>query len=104
MELRSITPLQTDPTSVTQDLETKKQLALNLKQASSKSLLQLNDLCRELGSSVHPTAKQVIEKETTGIEKRIHNTVNFVEKRIDYLTDYNDKWNEYKQRLDNLKN
>ncbi|XP_065079035.1 muscle-specific protein 300 kDa-like [Ochlerotatus camptorhynchus] len=104
MELRSITPLQTDPTSVTQDLETKKQLALNLKQASSKSLMQLNDLCRELGSCIHPTAKQVLEKETTGIEKRIYNTVNFVEKRIDYLTDYNDKWNEYKQRLDNLKN
>ncbi|ETN58450.1 calmin [Anopheles darlingi] len=103
MELRSVTPLQTDPKSVTHDLDTKRQLALNLKQASSKSLLQLNDLCRELGISLPPTTKQAIEKEVSDLGKRVDNTVDYVEKRVVYLEDYSDKWNEYKQRLDSLK-
>ena len=103
MELRSVTPLQTDPKSVTQDLEMKRQLALNLKQASSKSLLQLNDLCRDLGISLPPTTRQVIEKEVTDLGKRVDNTVDYVEQRVVYLEDYSDKWNEYKQRLDSLK-
>ncbi|XP_062549338.1 muscle-specific protein 300 kDa isoform X2 [Armigeres subalbatus] len=103
LELRSITPLQTDPTSVTQDLEMKKQLALNLKQASSKSFLQLNDLCRELGSAIQPSAIQALEKETSDLQNRMINTTDFVDKRIDYLSDYNDKWNDYKKRLDSLR-
>lgn len=103
IELRSVTPLQTDPKSVSHDLESKKQLVLNLRQASSKSLIQLNDLCHDLGLSLPPIAKQAIEKETHELEKRIDNTMNYVEKRVEYLEDYNDKWNEYKQRLDSLK-
>uniref|UniRef100_A0A182SV94 Calponin-homology (CH) domain-containing protein n=1 Tax=Anopheles maculatus TaxID=74869 RepID=A0A182SV94_9DIPT len=97
MELRSVTPLQTDPKSVTQDLDMKRQLAMNLKQASSKSLLQLNDLCRDLGMSLPPTTRQVIEKEVSDLGKRVDNTVDYVEKRVVYLEDYSDKWNEYKQ-------
>ncbi|XP_058454305.1 muscle-specific protein 300 kDa isoform X8 [Malaya genurostris] len=104
LELRSITPLQTDPKSVTQDLEMKKQLILNLRQASSVSLLSLNDLCRELGQSIPPNSKQAIEKEVVDIEKRVLSTADFVDKRIDYLEDYNNKWKEYKERLDSLKN
>ncbi|XP_055599835.1 muscle-specific protein 300 kDa-like [Uranotaenia lowii] len=104
VELRSETPLQSDPKSVVQDLEAKKQLVLNLRQASSKSLLQLNDLCRELGMSINPNSRQAIAKESQELEKRVRNTVDFVEKRVEYLEDYNDKWKDYKERLDNLKN
>ncbi|XP_055538750.1 muscle-specific protein 300 kDa isoform X3 [Wyeomyia smithii] len=103
IELRSITPLQTNPRNVTEDLDTKKHLVANLRQALEKSCLALNDLCRELGQHISVSSKPIIEKETSDLEKRVASAANQVERRIEYLEDYNNKWNEYKTRLDSLK-
>lgn len=62
-ELRSITPLQTDPKNVTSDLKSKRELNASLQQASRQMISNLHDLCRELTPLADPTKRPLIEKE-----------------------------------------
>lgn len=101
-ELRSITPLQTDPKNVSSDLKNKRELNQTLQQASRQMIQRLHELCNELTPLADPTKRPVLEKEVTEIEKQFFNTMEHVKDRVGYLEDYSAKWNSYKARLADL--
>lgn len=103
-ELRSITPLQTDPKNVNLDLKHKRELNATLQQASRQMISNLHELCSELTPLTDPTKKPLIEKEVTELEKRFFNTIETVKDRVTYLEDYNTRWNNYKTRVSDLQN
>lgn len=102
--LRSITPLQTDPKNVSSDLKTKRELNINLQQASRHMIEKLHDLCESLTPMAAPEKKPILEKEVAEVEKRFFNTMEHVKDRVSYLEDYSAKWNSYKTRLSELQN
>lgn len=101
-ELRSITPLQTDPRNVSSDLKHKRELNVQLQQASRQMIANLHDLCHELTPLADPTKKPLIEKEVTELEKQFFNTMEHVKDRVNYLEDYSNRWSNYKARLAEL--
>lgn len=101
-ELRSITPLQTDPKNVSSDLKHKRELNVALQQASRQMISRLHDLCNEVAVQADPAKRPVLEKEVTEIEKQFFNTMEHVKDRVGYLEDYSAKWNSYKARLAEL--
>lgn len=101
-ELRSITPLQTDPKNVSSDLKNKRELNVALQSASQELIGRLHELCGELTPLADPAKRPVLEREVTDIEKQFFNTVEHVKDRVAYLEDYSAKWNSYKQRLAEL--
>lgn len=101
-ELRSITPLQTDPKNVSSDLNNKRQLNTTLQQASHQMFSNLQDLSKELTPLTDPTKKHLIEKEIAELEKQFFNTVEHVKDRVNYLEDYSARWNHYKTRVGEL--
>lgn len=101
-ELRSITPLQTDPKNVSSDLKNKRELNVALQSASQQMIGRLHELCVELVPLTDPTKKPVLEREVTEIEKQFFNTMEHVKDRVSYLEDYSTKWNSYKARLAEL--
>lgn len=103
-ELRSITPLQTDPKNVNSDLKSKRELNVALQTASRQMISNLHELCSELTPLADPTKKPLIEKEVTELEKQFFNTMEHVKDRVGYLEDYNTRWNNYKSRLIELQN
>lgn len=103
-ELRSITPLQTDPKNLSSDLKNKRELNVALQQASRQMISNLQDLCKELTPLTDVTKKPMIEKEVTELEKQFFNTMEHVKDRVNYLEDYNLRWNNYKTRVAELQN
>lgn len=103
-ELRSITPLQTDPKNVSSDLKQKRELNTALQQASRQMISNLHDLCTELTPLADPAKKPLIEKEVTELEKQFFNTMEHVKDRVNYLEDYSGRWNTYKTRVGELQN
>lgn len=103
-ELRSITPLQTDPKNVSSDLKNKRDLNNALQQASHHMIDRLHELCTELAPLTDPAKRPMLEKEVTEIEKQFFNTMEHVKDRVSYLEDYSSKWNSYKARLIELQN
>ncbi|XP_031632357.1 nesprin-1 isoform X5 [Contarinia nasturtii] len=103
-ELRSITPLQTDPKNVSSDLKTKRELNATLQQASRQMIANLQDRCKELTPLTDQTKKPLIEKEVTELEKQFFNTMEHVKDRVNYLEDYSFRWNNYKTRVAELQN
>lgn len=101
-ELRSITPLQTDPRNVSTDLKSKRELNVQLQQSSRQMIANLHDLCNELTPLADPTKKPLIEKEVTELEKQFFNTIEHVKDRVNYLEDYSNRWSNYKARLADL--
>lgn len=101
-ELRSITPLQTDPKNVTHDLKAKRELNATLQQASRQMIGKLHDLCGEITPLADPIKKPLIEREVTELEKQFFNTMEHVKDRVNYLEDYNSRWNNYKARVAEL--
>lgn len=101
-ELRSITPLQTDPKNVSSDLKNKRELNVALQSASQQMVGRLHELCVELVPLTDPTKRPVLEREVTEIEKQFFNTMEHVKDRVSYLEDYSTKWNSYKTRLAEL--
>lgn len=103
-ELRSITPLQTDPKNVSSDLKSKRELNHALQQASHQMIDRLHGLCQELTPLTDPSKRPMLEKEVTEVEKQFFNTMEHVKDRVTYLEDYSTKWNNYKARLAELQN
>lgn len=101
-ELRSITPLQTDPKNVSSDLKNKRELNASLQQASRQMISNLQDLCKELTPLTDVTKKPLIEREVAELEKQFFNTMEHVKDRVNYLEDYNFRWNNYKTRVAEL--
>lgn len=101
-ELRSLTPLQTDPKNVSQDLKSKRDLNVQLQQASHQLLPKLHALKSELAPLAAPDKRPILEKEVTEVEKMFFNTMEHVKDRVGYLEDYSAKWNNYKTRLAEL--
>lgn len=101
-ELRSITPLQTDPKTVSSDLKSKRDLNVTLQSASQQMIGRLHELCGELVPLTDPMKRPVLEREVTEIEKQFFNTMEHVKDRVSYLEDYSTKWNSYKARLAEL--
>lgn len=98
-ELRSITPLQTDPKNVHSDLKNKRDLNAALQHASRQKISRLQELCAELTPLADTTKRPILEREVTELEKQFFNTMEHVKDRVSYLEDYNTKWNSYKARL-----
>lgn len=103
-ELRSITPLQTHPNNVMQDLKNKRELNTALIQASRIMMGTLHDLSNDLAPLTDEARRPLLQKEVTEIEKRFFNTVEHVKDRVNYLEDYNSRWNNYKTRVSELQN
>lgn len=103
-ELRSITPLQTDPKNVSSDLKNKRELNAALQQAAHHMIGRLHGLCQELAPLTDITKRPMLEKEVTEVEKQFFNTMEHVKDRVHYLEDYSTKWNNYKARLAELQN
>lgn len=103
-ELRSITPLQTHPNNVLSDLKNKRELNTALIQASRVMIGTLHDLSSELAPLTDEGRRPLLQKEVTEIEKRFFNTVEHVKDRVNYLEDYNTRWNNYKSRVGELQN
>lgn len=103
-ELRSITPLQTDPKNVSTDLKNKRELNAALQQASRQMISNLHDRCKELTPLTEKTKRPLIEKEVTELEKQFFNTMEHVKDRVNYLEDYSFRWNNYKTRVSELQN
>lgn len=103
-ELRSITPLQTDPKNVSSDLKSKRELNATLQQASRHMISNMHDLCKQLTPLTDPTKKPLIEKEITELEKQFFNTMEHVKDRVNYLEDYSSRWNSYKAQVAELQN
>lgn len=101
-ELRSITPLQTDPKNVYSDLKNKRVLNATLQQASRQKINRLQELCAELTPLADTTKRPILEREVTELEKQFFNTMEHVKDRVGYLEDYNTKWHSYKARLAEL--
>lgn len=98
-ELRALTPLQTDPKNVSQDLKAKRELNAQLQQASHQLLPKLHALRAELAPLAAAEKRPILEKEVTEVEKMFFNTMEHVKDRVGYLEDYSAKWNNYKSRL-----
>uniref|UniRef100_A0A1B0C1F9 KASH domain-containing protein n=1 Tax=Glossina palpalis gambiensis TaxID=67801 RepID=A0A1B0C1F9_9MUSC len=101
-ELRALTPLQTDPKNVSQDLKAKRELNAQLQQASHQLLPKLHTLKAELSPLAATEKRPILEKEVTEVEKMFFNTMEHVKDRVSYLEDYSGKWNNYKARLAEL--
>ena len=101
-ELRALTPLQTDPKNVSQDLKAKRELNTQLQQASHQLLPKLHALKAELAPLAAAEKRPILEKEVTEVEKMFFNTMEHVKDRVGYLEDYSAKWNNYKARLAEL--
>ncbi|XP_070139488.1 muscle-specific protein 300 kDa isoform X14 [Drosophila kikkawai] len=101
-ELRALTPLQTDPKNVSQDLKSKRDLNVQLQQASHQLLPKLHALKSELAPLAAADKRPILEKEVTEVEKMFFNTMEHVKDRVGYLEDYSAKWNNYKTRLAEL--
>ncbi|XP_032294435.1 muscle-specific protein 300 kDa isoform X26 [Drosophila virilis] len=101
-ELRALTPLQTDPKNVSQDLKSKRDLNVQLQQASHQLLPKLHALKAELAPLAAADKRPILEKEVTEVEKMFFNTMEHVKDRVGYLEDYSAKWNNYKTRLAEL--
>ncbi|CAD6999864.1 unnamed protein product [Ceratitis capitata] len=101
-ELRALTPLQTDPKNVSQDLQAKRELNVQLQQASHQLLPKLHSLKAELAPLAAADKRPILEKEVTEVEKMFFNTMEHVKDRVGYLEDYSAKWNNYKSRLSEL--
>ncbi|XP_037820489.1 nesprin-1-like, partial [Lucilia sericata] len=101
-ELRALTPLQTDPKNVSQDLKAKRELNTQLHQASHQLLPKLHALKAELAPLAAAEKRPILEKEVTEVEKMFFNTMEHVKDRVGYLEDYSAKWNNYKSRLAEL--
>lgn len=101
-ELRALTPLQTDPKNVSQDLKAKRELNTQLQQASHQLLPKLHALKAELAPLAAADKRPILEKEVTEVEKMFFNTMEHVKDRVGYLEDYSAKWNNYKARLAEL--
>ncbi|XP_033150837.1 nesprin-1 [Drosophila busckii] len=101
-ELRALTPLQTDPKNVSQDLKSKRDLNVQLQQASQQLLPKLHALKAELAPMAAADKRPILEKEIKEVEKMFFNTMEHVKDRVGYLEDYSAKWNNYKTRLAEL--
>ncbi|KAL5279677.1 hypothetical protein ACFFRR_003964 [Megaselia abdita] len=101
-ELRALTPLQTDPKNVHQDLTAKRELNAQLHQASHQLIPKLQTLCAELSPLAAAEKRPILEKEVTEVQKMFFNTMEHVKDRVGYLEDYSTKWNNYKARLAEL--
>lgn len=103
-ELRSITPLQTDPQNVSSDLKNKRELNASLQQASRQMISNLQELGKELTPLTDPIKKPLVEKEISELEKQFFNTMEHVKDRVGYLEDYSARWTYYKARVAELQN
>lgn len=103
-ELRSITPLQTDPKNVSSDLQSKRKLNAHIKNSSNDMIRNLHELSDSLKPMLATEKIPLIDREVGEIEKRLFNTMEHINDRVLYLEDYSTKWNNYKDRLLELQN
>lgn len=100
-ELRSVTPLQTNPANCITDLQNKQQLQVHLQKSAVPIFSKLENLYEKLVAET-PVKEEVFLKDMSDLHKRFNNTLDHLRDRVDYLENYNSKWNDYKKRLSDL--
>ncbi|GAB0095245.1 nesprin-1 [Sergentomyia squamirostris] len=101
-ELRSITPLQTDPKNVSSDLKAKRDLNAHLQHVSKQMIERLCELSDNLIPLTATEKQPQLTKDIAELEKQFTRTIDHVQERVEYLEDYSQKWNDYKDRLAEL--
>ncbi|XP_055711373.1 muscle-specific protein 300 kDa isoform X7 [Phlebotomus papatasi] len=101
-ELRSITPLQTDPKNVSSDLKAKRDLNAHLQHVSKQMIERLRELSENLIPLTATEKQPQLSKDVAELEKQFSRTMDHVKERVEYLEDYSHKWNDYKERLAEL--
>lgn len=100
-ELRSVTPLQTNPVNCITDLQNKQQLQVHLQQSAVPIFTKLEQLLDTLAAET-PVKKDIFVKDIEDLQRRFSNTVDNLKDRVNYLENYNSRWNDYKKRLSDL--
>lgn len=100
-ELRSVTPLQTNPANCITDLQNKQQLQVHLQKSAVPIFSKLGQLFEKLVAET-PVKEEMFLKDMGDLHKRFNNTLDHLKDRVDYLENYNSKWNDYKKRLADL--
>jgi nesprin-1 len=100
-ELRSVTPLQTNPTNCITDLQNKQQLQVHLQKSAVPLFAKLGQLYESLANEA-PVKEEQFVKDIDDLHKRFGNTLDHLKDRVDYLENYNSRWNDYKKRLADL--
>lgn len=101
VELRSVTPLQTDPTNCITDMQNKQQLQAHLQKSAVPIFSKLEQLYEALLSEVSVKEENFI-REIDELHRRFDNTLDQLKERVEYLENYNSRWNDYKKRLADL--
>ena len=101
VELRSVTPLQTNPTNCITDLQNKQQLQMHLQKSAIPIFGKLDNLYEALLSEA-PVKQENFEREIKDLNHRFNSTLDHLKDRVDYLENYNSRWNDYKKRLADL--
>lgn len=100
-ELRSVTPLQTNPTNCLTDLQNKQQLQMHLQKSQSPMFNKLEQIHGTLVAET-PVKEDIFNKDIDDLHKRFNNTLEHLKDRVDYLENYNSRWGDYKKRLADL--
>lgn len=100
-ELRSVTPLQTNPTNCITDLQNKQQLQVHLQKSAVPCFSKLETLYDALVTEA-PVKEEAFVKEIEDLNRRFGNTLDHLKDRVDYLENYNSRWTDYKKRLSDL--
>lgn len=100
-ELRSVTPLQTNPTNCITDMQNKQQLQAHLQKSAIPVFSKLEELYEALVSEA-PVKEGKFVKEMEDLNRRFGSTLDHLKDRVDYLENYNSRWNDYKKRLADL--
>lgn len=101
IELRSVTPLQTNPTNCITDLQNKQQLQVHLQKSAVPVFSKLEQLFEALVTEA-PVKEENFLKEIEDLNRRFNSTLEHLKDRVDYLENYNSRWNDYKKRLADL--
>jgi nesprin-1 len=101
IELRSVTPLQTNPTNCITDMQNKQQLQVHLQKSAVPIFNKLDQIFEALVAET-PLKEEVFLKEMHDLQNRFSRTLDHLKDRVEYLENYNSKWNDYKRRLADL--
>lgn len=101
VELRSVTPLQTNPTNCITDLQNKQQLQVHLQKSAIPVFSKLENLYESLVVEA-PVNEEKFVKDMEDLNRRFNNTLEHLKDRVDYLENYNSRWTDYKKRLADL--
>ena len=100
-ELRSVTPLQTNPTNCISDMQNKQQLQVHLQKSAIPVFSKLEQLYQALAAEATVKEENFV-KEIEDLNKRFSSTLDHLKDRVEYLENYNSRWNDYKKRLADL--